>query len=165
VRLSELQAALARHSAVLRFAPDGEHLECEALQPLTPEIVKGLQEHRAALLRQVQEALQNDMDQQQTSLETAPTHARWPALDLLARAQQPGHCGCCARWAAYPSPADHMGVCSAGRAAHGWLDGAAHASVETQVGLRCQVYEGTGWEVRPEKSSVKSTRQHLPPTP
>lgn len=65
--------------------------------------------------------------------------------DPLELGKERGRCGSCARWAAHPAPADHMGVCSAGRAAHGWLDGAALTPVETQAALLCQVYGGSGW--------------------
>jgi len=157
VRLSELQAALARHFAVVRFAPDGKHLECEALKPLTSEIVKGLQEHRGALLEAVQNEAKrghtapSDDSRRLTSEPISPTNpARWPAPAVVARSQQPGHCGCCARWVARPAPAEHMGECSAGRAALGELHGDPLAPVEIQATHACQAHGGSGWRAMPK---------------
>ncbi|AZI45258.1 hypothetical protein EHF33_20335 (plasmid) [Deinococcus psychrotolerans] len=134
---------------------------------MTFEIVKALQEHRAALLHQVETRLQNDterriaapLDQDQPISEALEiskqlgqrvSQSRWPEPAQVALSQQTGHCGSCSRWAVYPDPADHMGMCAADRRAHGWWDGAPSESVETQATLCCRVEKGRGW--RPRKT-------------
>ena len=64
--------------------------------------------------------------------------------DPLEVGQQQGHCGSCARWSAPPQA--HMGLCSAGKRAHGWLDGNPTLPVELQAGHGCMANGGKGWQ-------------------
>ena len=88
------------------------------------------------------EAIQNDP---KTTPNPAQTPSKRYAPDPITAGQQAGRCGSCARWVAHAAPAAHLGVCDAGRRAHGWFDGAPLAPVETQAALLCQVYGGSGW--------------------
>ena len=65
-------------------------------------------------------------------------------------------CGTCARWEALAPPLAHMGLCSAGRAAHGWYDGNPVAPVEIQAGHGCAAHGGKGWQVK-TKCCVRTT--------
>lgn len=69
-----------------------------------------------------------------------------PAWQVLA--QQPGHCGSCARWKAHPAPSEHIGMCSAGRRACGDMVGAPLAPIEIQAGHACLVYGNQGYRKR-----------------
>lgn len=136
MRLSELRAALGRHFAVLRFAPDGEHLECEAPEPLTLEIVKGLQDYRPHVLRQVKEGRLAD-----------------GRLDFATLRDQPGRCASCSWWQGPDAYGD--GLCVLGRQAHGWPYGNPDAPVMTTALHCCAAQGGQGWQA---KRSVPASR-------
>lgn len=63
-----------------------------------------------------------------------------------------GHCASCQRWAF--DGWGYSGSCSAGRAAHGWLDGAKLAPVITSAHLACQAYGGKGWQARRSGAAI-----------
>ena len=67
-------------------------------------------------------------------------------LDPFTLGAMPGHCASCERWTA--DGWGFMGNCRAGRAAHGWLDGARLAVVSTSAHMGCQAYGGKGWQAR-----------------
>ena len=72
-----------------------------------------------------------------------PSLSPSPLPDLAALALLPGHCGSCARFT--PGPFPPLGLCSAGRRAHGWLDGSPLLPVEIHAAHGCPVLEGKGW--------------------
>ena len=57
-------------------------------------------------------------------------------------------CGSCARFTPCPEPQAHMGLCSAGKRAHGWLDGNPALPVELQAGHKCAVNDGKGYRAK-----------------
>ncbi len=59
---------------------------------------------------------------------------------------QPGHCASCRRWTYDGWGLE--GLCSAGKRAHGWLDGNPLLPVITSAHLSCQVVTGKGWQAR-----------------
>ena len=99
----------------------------------------------------------------------AQIRAAKPALLEVLRGVPPAHtlpavnprtCGSCARWAALPAPLAHMGLCSAGRAAHGWYDGNPVAPVEIHAAHACAANSGKGFRVRASSSPHPQT---IPP--
>ena len=135
--LTELRARgvtlTVQGSQLLTTAPKGA---------ITPDLGEAIKAHRAALLV----ALQGQVS----------GAALAPRPDPLEVGQQPGHCGTCARWEALAPPLAHMGLCSAGRAAHGWYDGNPVAPVEIQAGHGCAAHGGKGWQVK-TKCCVRTT--------
>lgn len=122
--------------------PDGK-LRLEPASRIHPAL---LDEVRAAK-PEVMAALNKAKEEALTAEVVAyPHNLSRPAWAVLA--QQPGHCGSCARWEAHPAPADHMGMCSAGRRAHSELHGEPLAPVEIQAGHTCRVYGAQGYQKR-----------------
>lgn len=128
MRLAELLAELARHGVSLKATPEGK-LRPRADQPPPAELVEAMRQHRAALLRQVEEGRLPD-----------------GRLDITRLTAAPGHCGSCARWT--PTPYTLEGECSAGRRAHGWYDGNPSAPVLIHPGHRCAADSGQGYRAR-----------------
>ena len=127
--LTELQSRgvtlTVQGSQLLTTAPKGA---------ITPDLGEAIKAHKAALLV----ALQGQVS----------GAALAPRPDPLEVGQQPGHCGICARWEALAPPLAHMGLCSAGRAAHGWHDGNPAAHVEIHAAHSCAAWEGQGFRAR-----------------
>ena len=80
-----------------------------------------------------------------------------PALLEVLRGVLPAHslpavsartCNSCARWEALALPLAHMGLCSAGRAAHSWYDGNPVAPVEIQAAHCCAAHGGKSYRAR-----------------
>ena len=88
-----------------------------------------LRVHREALLRQVQEGRLPD-----------------GRLDVAALSALPGRCGSCARWQGPDAYGD--GLCSLGRAAHGWHDGNPRAPVLIVPHHKCAAHGGAGWKAK-----------------
>lgn len=128
MRLSDLRRELVRHGVNLAVGEAGK-LRPSAATPPPAELVEAMREHRAALLRQVQEGRLPD-----------------GRLDVTRLSSTPGHCGCCARWQGPDAYGD--GLCPLGRAAHGWADGNPDAPVLTVAHHECGAYEGQGWKRR-----------------
>ncbi|MDK2014516.1 MULTISPECIES: hypothetical protein [unclassified Deinococcus] len=126
--LSELRAALAQAGVHLGCTEAGR-LRYDAPGPLPVALVESMKAHRAALLRQVEQGRTAD-----------------GRLNVAALAAQRGHCGCCARWNGPDAYGD--GLCSLGRAAHGWLDGNPRAPVLTVAHHACAAQAGKGWKAR-----------------
>ncbi|THF70961.1 hypothetical protein E7T06_05240 [Deinococcus sp. Arct2-2] len=74
-----MRRELVRHGVRLSITPDGK-LRRQADQPPPAELVEGMRQHRAALVRQLEEG-------------------RFPdgRLDVAALPLLPGRCGTCAR--------------------------------------------------------------------
>lgn len=146
--LARLEAEGVR--VCLNAAGDGVRLE--AAGPPSAEVVRLARTHRAALLEALAPAKAEAVPPAELYSEAkkgADRAARSSfAGQLEALALTPGHCGSCARWAALALPNDHMGKCSAGKHAHGWLDGNPALPVELQAGHGCAAWEGKGFQAR-----------------
>lgn len=131
MRLGELRAQLARHGVSLTITEEGK-LRPHAAEAPPAELIEAIREHRAALLRQVEEGRTAD-----------------GRLDVAWLATQPGRCGTCTRWRGPDTYSD--GQCRLGRAAHGWADGDPLAPVTTTVHHACQALVSgvLGWHPRP----------------
>lgn len=68
--------------------------------------------------------------------------------EMAEHARRPGHCGSCARYTELPEWGTLMGECSAGRRAHGILDGNPNLPVVIQAAHRCAAFEGRGYKAR-----------------
>ena len=143
--LAQLEAEGVR--VLLNAAGDGVRLE--AAGPPSAEVVRLARTHRATLLEALAPAKVKPVPPADlpSTLRTGPNRAARSsfAASLENLALTPGHCGVCARWSALPAPLAHMGLCSVGRRAHGWLDGDPAAAVEIQAGCGCMVHGGKGW--------------------
>ncbi|WP_216319742.1 hypothetical protein [Deinococcus aestuarii] len=128
MRLVELRRELVRHGVSLAVTAEGKLRPSADARP-PRELVEAMREHRAALLRQVEEGRLPD-----------------GRLDVDRLAAEPGHCGCCARWQGPDAYGD--GMCPLGRAAHGWADGSPTALVLTPSHHGCGAHSGQGWQVR-----------------
>lgn len=127
MRLAEVRAALVRHGVSLAATPEGK-LRPRAELPPPRELVEAMREHRAALLRQVEESRLPD-----------------GCLDLAQLGTLPGRCATCARW----QPDGYGdGLCPLGRAAHGWADGNPEAHVITTALHECAGHAGRGWKAK-----------------
>ena len=128
MRLSDLRRELVRHGVNLAVSEAGK-LRPSAATPPPAELVEAMREHRAALLRQVQEGRLPD-----------------GRLDVAALSALPGRCGSCARWQGPDAYGD--GLCSLGRAAHGWHDGNPRAPVLIVPHHKCAAHGGAGWKAK-----------------
>ena len=150
--LGQLEAEGVR--VCLNAAGDGVRLE--AAGPPSADLVRLARIHRAALLEALApakkegpaaEPSRHSLERGRPSPDLGASRSAF-AGQLEALAQTPGHCGSCARWAALAPPNDHMGKCSAGKRAHGWLDGNPALPVELQAGHGCAAWEGKGFRAR-----------------
>lgn len=125
MRLSDLRRELVRHGVTLAVSEAGK-LRPSAAAPPPRELIEAMREHRAALLRQVQEGRLSD-----------------GRLDVARLAAAPGHCGSCARWEEAPDWGPLMGVCGCPPAA--WPGGLPPLAIH--AGHRCAAYREEGEEV------------------
>ena len=133
--LSALQAA----GVHVALSAAGNTLELTGKRP-PAALLDEVRASKAALLEALAPANREDVA---PKTECPPAARSFFAADL---ARTPGHCGSCARWIALPAPLAHIGLCSAGRAAHGWYDGNPVAPVELQAGHGCAAHGGKGWK-------------------
>lgn len=123
--LSTLVGLLHEHQVTLTLT-EGDMLLPTAPAAPPENVIQGIREQRHVLIRRLQRG--------QT------------AEGQLCHVPQAGECGTCSSWSALP--AAHMGLCRAGRRAHGWYDGDPQQGVEIHVRHRCAAYGGTGWRLR-----------------
>ena len=133
--LSALQAA----GVHVALGVTGDTLELTGKRP-PAALLNEVRASKAALLEALAPANREDVA---PKTERLPVARSFFAADL---ARTPGHCGSCARWSAPPQA--HMGLCSAGRAAHGWYDGNPVAPVEIQAGHGCVAHGGKSWQAQ-----------------
>ena len=139
--LAQLRAARGQSPGSAAPAPETQAAPAPAPLPPRPvpvpstpppppaALVEAMREHRAALLRQVQEGRLPD-----------------GRLDVAALSALPGRCGSCARWQGPDAYGD--GLCPLGRAAHGWHDGNPKAPVLTTPHHKCAAHGGAGWKAK-----------------
>ena len=162
--LGQLEAEGVR--VCLNAAGDGVRLE--AAGPPSAELVRLARTHRAALLEALApakkegpaaEPSRHRPERGRPSPDLGASRSSF-AASLEALARTPGHCGLCARWEALAPPHDHMGECSAGRRAHGWLDGSPAAHVEIHAAHSCAAHCGQAWRERATRKQLNSQRTH-----
>ena len=125
---AELLVTLEAAGVMVSLNASGDGLKLSAVTPPPAELLAQIRAAKPALL----EVLRG----------VTSTHTLSVA-DTLAQT-----CGSCARWAALPAPMAHMGKCSAGKRAHGWLDGNPALPVEIQAGHGCMANGGKGWQAK-----------------
>jgi len=180
VNLLALRHELAAQHVVLSLSPAGR-LKYDAPAPLPVELVEAMKIHRDELLasldplpREVSSpAADSDSDSYSKLSKRSPdllleiekkgldrdTNTPQAVSRLQALAQIPGHCGVCARWTAHQAPLEHLGICNAGRQAHGWLDGSGRQPVEIHAAHACAAWGGRGFQGSAERSGA--TRQAI----
>lgn len=128
--LEVLEAAGVR----IVVAVGGNTLELSGKLP-RPQLLAQVRASKAALLEILTPAK-----------EERPRPSSSPDWEVIG--QQPGHCASCARWEAAPDWGPFMGLCSAGRQAHGWWDGDSSAPVPIHGAHGCAAYDGKGYRAR-----------------
>ena len=125
---AELLATLEAAGVMVSLNALGDGLKLSAATPPPAELLAQIRAAKPALL----EVLRGVPSGQTLSTAGTLTHT----------------CGTCARWEALAPPLAHMGLCSAGRAAHGWHDGNPAAHVEIHAAHSCTAWEGQGFRAR-----------------
>ena len=126
--LGELVRLLDQHGVNLALTAEGK-LKPTADQQPPAEVIEGIRAHRAALVRRLERGQRAD-----------------GRLDVARLSALPGHCGSCARWQGPDAYGD--GLCSLGRAAHGWHDGNPRAPVLIVPHHKCAAHGGAGWKAK-----------------
>ena len=138
----DLLSALEAAGTQVALGTTGTTLELTGKHP-PPDLLTRVHVFKSALL----EALKTMLSEQTVSVAV-------PAANITARS-----CNTCAGWTAMPAPLAHMGLCDAGREAHGWQDGNPHKPVELQGGCQCLAYAGKGYR---DRVRVGATSQQNP---
>jgi hypothetical protein len=139
VNAAALRQELAAWNVVLSISESGG-LKYDAPGPVPAALVELLKEHKTQLIDELRTA------EVVTSCDNLGVSS--DRVDLFEVPRQPGHCGACALWEALPAPLAHMGLCSAGRGAHGWYDGPSDQVVEIHAAHACIAWEGKGFRTR-----------------
>ena len=145
--LSQLDAAGVQ--VTVNAAGDGLSLRGQGRPPA--DLLEAVHACKAALLTVLTSAkkaaappLPVLADSQKQRGEIMPGPVKTSEVEAAAPRKNQPRCAICARWEALPAPLAHMGLCNAGRLAHGWADGNPHGPVEISGAHGCVVCGGRG---------------------
>lgn len=129
MNLGDLKRAMQEYGVSVSLTSEGR-LKTTAPQRPPESLVEAIREHRGALIEDL----------------LHPRPSGHSNIELLS--QQAGRCGTCLHWT--PDAFDD-GLCSLGRAAHGWLDGNPKVPVITPPHHQCAAHDGKGWKAHQQK--------------